>query len=225
MSNIATIVAFFSFSFLLFDVSSFRTVQNISTKFVVSISKGQNGDADFSIKNNTSTKKRVKIASRQDSLPEIQMESKGEISNSSCYYEIRANDTNGNLINGAKIGDSIYYVINCTGLDDGEERKTSCIIIYNCTLISDDRSLNYPIIDEYGCSFDPSINESVEYDSDWIAGIRGQAIRFHGSPKIKLECKVRRIETKKSKDRSSSSCPSRRPKCVTNEYTTKSSIK
>lgn len=160
---------------------------------------------------------RIRINSKQDTLPEITLSALGVVTEPNCDYKILKDGPTGTPIINAEVGEPVYHQIKCHLSEDG--KAPYCLSIFNCSIVNDDRSLDYPILDEMGCSLEPLLFESVEYVSDLEAGIRGQAIRFHGSPKVQLICQTRLLV------KGDADCSIKRPRCITNEYFIGSALK
>lgn len=159
---------------------------------------------------------RIRINSKQDVLPDITLET-GVVTEPNCDYQIFKDDSSRAPITNAEVGEPVYHQIKCHPTDGGKAEY--CLSVFNCSIVSDDRSMDYPIVDEMGCTLEPLLFESVEYVSDLEAGIRGQAIRFHGSAKVQLQCQTRLLLKGKG------DCNLKRPRCITNEFFIGSALK
>jgi len=160
---------------------------------------------------------RIITNAKEDQLPEITLGAVEVVTNPDCDYRILQGGPKGLQVNNATAGDEVYHEITCKG--DSKAEEAYCLMVFNCTVSSEDRSIAYAMIDEYGCTLEPLLFEDVEYDADLRAGIRAQAIRFHGSPKVQLHCQTRLLVKGKV------SCGDRRPKCIKNEYFLGSALK
>ncbi|KJH41127.1 hypothetical protein DICVIV_12904 [Dictyocaulus viviparus] len=94
-----------------------------------------------------------------------------------CEFSVHKDGPDGVLVTGAALDMELYYSIKCEPYDD------HCLFVSNCTISSDEAGLKpYPVIDEYGCSLEPSLYEHVTYVSNFIAGIRNPyPVRFRSS--------------------------------------------
>lgn len=161
---------------------------------------------------------RIRINAKEDQLPEITLGAVGVVNNPDCDYRILQGGPQGSQVNNATVGEEVYHEITCKGKSTKSD-EAYCLMVFNCTVSSEDKAISYAMIDEYGCTLEPLLFEDVEYEADLKAGIRAQAIRFHGSPKVSLHCQTRLLVKGQAK------CDERRPKCIKNEYFLGSALK
>uniref|UniRef100_A0A1I8F1D9 ZP domain-containing protein n=2 Tax=Wuchereria bancrofti TaxID=6293 RepID=A0A1I8F1D9_WUCBA len=103
--------------------------------------------------------------------------SKIHLPQTNCRFSVHNGGPNGEEISGTNLNSELYYKIKCN------KEKGYCLHVANCTVKSDRESTEpYLIIDENGCTLEPSLFEHVQYEDDFTAGIYNPLpIRFRGS--------------------------------------------
>uniref|UniRef100_A0A0M3I112 ZP domain-containing protein n=1 Tax=Ascaris lumbricoides TaxID=6252 RepID=A0A0M3I112_ASCLU len=94
-----------------------------------------------------------------------------------CTFSVHKEGPQGEQIIGTNLNSELYYKIKC------EPERGYCLHVGNCTVSGDGPGQQaYPIIDEDGCTKEPSLFEHVQYEDDFTAGIYNPLpIRFRGS--------------------------------------------
>ncbi|KAK6759582.1 hypothetical protein RB195_021264 [Necator americanus] len=121
-----------------------------------------------------------------------------------CEFSVHKDGPGGEPVTGTALDVELYYGIRCQ-MHDGY-----CLSVSNCTISSDEAGFKpYPIIDENGCSLEPSLYDNVVYESSFTAGIRNPyPVRFRSSSgAVLLYCVTTLVPTT-----TDGSCP--RPECV-----------
>ncbi|VDN05561.1 unnamed protein product [Thelazia callipaeda] len=92
-----------------------------------------------------------------------------------CQFSVHNEGPNGEVISGTNLHSKLYYKIKCN------VQKGYCLHVANCTVNSDEKDAQaYRIIDENGCTTEPSLFE--HYEDDFTAGIYNPLpIRFRSS--------------------------------------------
>ncbi|KAL6725046.1 hypothetical protein Aduo_019871 [Ancylostoma duodenale] len=143
------------------------------------------------------------------SPPAIDM-SKSTKPSAKCEFSVHKDGPGGEPVTGTALDVVLYYSIQCQAQDG------YCLSVSNCTISSDEAGFKpYPIIDEDGCSLEPSLYDDVTYESSFTAGIRNPyPVRFRSSSgAVLLYCVTTLVPTTMD-----STCP--RPECA--EHTTDS---
>lgn len=139
-----------------------------------------------------------------------------------CNYTVHHAENISQLAEDVQVGDQIFHKVDCDVENESIGANDTlagpfCLVIHNCSISNWDHSQTYQLLDENGCSLEPSIIEHAEYTSDMVAGIRAQAIRFIGDPthttSVFITCQARKVPKG-----TRGTCKDRRPRCVTNEY-------
>ncbi|KHJ99628.1 hypothetical protein OESDEN_00399 [Oesophagostomum dentatum] len=94
-----------------------------------------------------------------------------------CEFSVHKDGPDGEPITGTALDVVLYYSIHCTPQDG------YCLSVANCTISSDEPGFKpYPIIDESGCSLEPSLYDNVKYETSYSAGFRNPyPVRFRSS--------------------------------------------
>uniref|UniRef100_A0A0N5AHX9 ZP domain-containing protein n=1 Tax=Syphacia muris TaxID=451379 RepID=A0A0N5AHX9_9BILA len=105
-----------------------------------------------------------------------------------CTFTVHKGGPNGPTISGARpqlmhvvsgtnLYSELYYKITC------EKENGYCLHVSNCTVSGDGTNQKpYQVIDENGCTTEPSLFEHVQYESDFTAGIYNPLpVRFRGT--------------------------------------------
>ncbi|VDK83646.1 unnamed protein product [Onchocerca ochengi] len=129
-----------------------------------------------------------------------------------CKFSVHNGGPDGEEISGTNLNSELYYKIKC------DIEKGYCLHVANCTVKSDKKNMEpYRIIDEHGCTLEPSLFEHVQYEDDFTAGIYNPLpIRFRGSSSsVQFFCSTTLVPTIKEE------CSHKM--CTWNEYTTNQS--
>lgn len=135
-----------------------------------------------------------------------------------CVYTIHLKNSSGPLAQSVQLGTELYHKIICRSSKSEAKSSSYCLIVYNCSISSSSRlsSGSYQLIDEDGCTQEPSLIGNVQYPSDTEAGILAQAIRVNGDAgmHMSLSCQSRFIP------KESQTCFQKRPRCSSDGHTT-----
>ncbi|KAM3727324.1 Cuticlin-3 [Dirofilaria immitis] len=137
---------------------------------------------------------------------------KVHIPQANCKFSVHNGGPNGKEISGTNLNSELYYKIKCN------KEKGYCLHVANCTVKSDRENMEpYRIIDENGCTLEPSLFEHVQYEDDFTAGIYNPLpIRFRGSSSsVQFFCTTTLVPT------IGNECS--RKMCTWNEYSTNNS--
>uniref|UniRef100_A0AC35FKY0 ZP domain-containing protein n=1 Tax=Panagrolaimus sp. PS1159 TaxID=55785 RepID=A0AC35FKY0_9BILA len=118
-------------------------------------------------------------------------------------------------LSGISLNTELYYKIKC------EKREGYCLKVNNCTVTGQGQK-PYSVIDENGCTKEPSLFHHVQYEDDFTAGIYNPVpIRFRGTQSaVKFQCSTLlspAIENENKK------CEHQR--CIANEYSKEANLK
>ncbi|KAE9553312.1 hypothetical protein FO519_003478 [Halicephalobus sp. NKZ332] len=130
----------------------------------------------------------------------------------SCQFSIHEKGPDGKELTGTSLDTELYYKIKC------KPEPGYCLKVSNCTVTGEGKNQKpYPIIDENGCTKEPSLFEHVQYLDDFTAGIPNPIpIRFRGPQSgVKFECATTLISV-------IGHCEHQR--CVANEYSKESNL-
>ncbi|OZC10962.1 hypothetical protein X798_02106 [Onchocerca flexuosa] len=126
-----------------------------------------------------------------------------------CKFSVHNGGPDGEEISGTNLNSELYYKIKCN------QEKGYCLHVANCTVKSDKENMeSYRIIDENGCTLEPSLFEHVQYEDNFTAGIYNPLpIRFRGSSSsVQFFCSTTLVPIIKEE------CSHKM--CTWNEYTT-----
>uniref|UniRef100_A0A915CX39 ZP domain-containing protein n=1 Tax=Ditylenchus dipsaci TaxID=166011 RepID=A0A915CX39_9BILA len=102
-----------------------------------------------------------------------------------CSFSVHDKGPEGAEIEGTSLNQELYYKIKC------KPENGYCLRVSNCTVSPDSPDQKpYSIIDELGCTKEPSLFEHVQYEDDFTAGIYNPyPIRFRGQKSaVKFQC-------------------------------------
>uniref|UniRef100_A0A1I7Z5G2 ZP domain-containing protein n=1 Tax=Steinernema glaseri TaxID=37863 RepID=A0A1I7Z5G2_9BILA len=126
-----------------------------------------------------------------------------------CQFSVHKDGPNGEELSGTTLNTQLYYKIKC------KPAKGFCLNVSNCTVSGEGPGQKpYAVIDENGCTTEPSLFEHVLYEDDYTAGIYNPLpIRFRGSSSgVQFFCSTTLTP------RMGGTCS--RKLCTWNEYTT-----
>ncbi|KAE9418322.1 hypothetical protein Angca_001213, partial [Angiostrongylus cantonensis] len=92
-----------------------------------------------------------------------------------CEFSVHRDGPEGERVTGTALDVVLYYSIRC------EPQDGYCLSVTNCN--TDEPGFKpYPMIDQNGCSLEPSLYDDVTYASKFTAGIRNPyPVRFRSS--------------------------------------------
>ncbi|KAH7726177.1 Protein F46G11.6 [Aphelenchoides avenae] len=140
-------------------------------------------------------------------VPETSVNKLHEVE-ANCNFTVHDKGPNGKEVTGTSLNQELYYKIKC------RSEPNYCLWVTNCTVSTEaPEQKPYPIIDENGCTTEPSLFEHVQYEDDFTAGIYNPfPIRFRGQKSaVRFQC-----QTTLRPSIGSEKC--KRPLCVWNEY-------
>ncbi|VDM36578.1 unnamed protein product [Toxocara canis] len=127
-----------------------------------------------------------------------------------CSFSVHKEGPQGEEIIGTNLNSELYYKVKC------EPEPGYCLHVGNCTVSGDGPGQEpYAVIDEDGCTKEPSLFEHVQYEDDFTAGIYNPLpIRFRGSSSaVQFFCVTTFVPSTSGK------CE--RKLCTWNEYSTR----
>jgi len=86
-----------------------------------------------------------------------------------CHFSIHEKGPSGKEVSGTTLNQELYYRIKCEPYDG------YCLVVSNCSVSAgrgaQEQQKPYAIIDENGCTKEPSLFEHVSYEQAFTAGI------------------------------------------------------
>uniref|UniRef100_A0A0K0F7V1 ZP domain-containing protein n=1 Tax=Strongyloides venezuelensis TaxID=75913 RepID=A0A0K0F7V1_STRVS len=112
-----------------------------------------------------------------------------------CTYNLHKDTPNGEIIHVANIGDKVWHVWECKGNSNNNKYG---MLVHNC-YVDNGRGDVVQIIDEDGCSADPTILDTPIYSNNWLTAVReGEVFKFADKPALQFQCKITLCKNEKN---------------------------